>query len=88
MPQVNMAMKQGIKKAPEKEYRTILVMIYQTFHLETNLFLDSIFSESQLKEITDIIQDIVYMKVSDFNSLTNRAIFKYMNINDIINKTK
>ena len=49
---------------------------------------DSIFSKLQLQEIKKIIQDIVDMKATDYSSLTNRAIFKYMDINDIINKTK
>ena len=63
-------------------------IIFELVNSGINPKINSIFSESQLKEITDIIQDIVGMKASDFNSLTNRAIFKYMDINDIINKTK
>ena len=63
-------------------------IIFELVNSGLNPKINSIFSESQLKEITDIIHDIVGMKVSDFNSLTNRSIFKYMDINDIINKTK
>ena len=63
-------------------------IIFELISSGINSNINNIFSELQLKDIKNTIQDIVVMKAKDYNSLTNRAIFKYMDINDIINKTK